>query len=180
MPNPSRALGLAVALALPLAPLPASPSVELSRFMGDWYVIANIPTPIEKDAYNAFESYASNPDGTIAATFRFRKGGFDGSERTYHPKGFVEPDGTNAVWGMRFVWPIKAEYRIAWLNPDYTMAVIARSKRDYVWIMARTPSIPEADYARLVELVGVWGYDTAKIRRVPQCWPSSARTGPTE
>src|SRR5471032_345548 len=102
VPNPSRLLGLAAALALPLAPLPAVPPVDLSRFMGDWYVIANIPTPIERDAFNAFESYARNADGTIAATFRFRKGGFDGTEKTYRPKGFVEPDGSNAVWGMRF------------------------------------------------------------------------------
>jgi apolipoprotein D and lipocalin family protein len=170
MRNTSRLLGLAAALALPMAPLPTMPRVDLPRFMGAWYVIANIPTAIEKDAYNAVESYDLDTDGTIATTFRFRKGGFDGKEKVYHPKGFVEPDGSNAVWGMRFVWPIKAEYRIAWLDPEYTMAVIARSKRDYVWIMARTPAISEADYARLVAEVGKWGYDTEKIRRVPQSW----------
>jgi apolipoprotein D and lipocalin family protein len=155
---------------MPLSPLPTVPRVDLSRFMGDWYVIASIPTSIEKDAYNAVESYAMNPDGTIATTFRFRKGGFDGKQKTYHPKGFVESDGSNAVWGMRFIWPIKAEYRISYLNADYTLTVIARSKRDYVWIMARTPSIPETEYARLVEAIGKWGYDTAKIRKVPQRW----------
>ena len=170
MRNPSRFLGLAAILAMLLAPVPTVPQVDLPRFMGDWYVIANIPTSIETDAYNAAESYALNPDGTIATTFRFRKGGFDGKEKTYHPKGFVESDGSNAVWGMRFFWPIKAEYRIAYLDSGYTLAVIARSKRDYVWIMARTPSIPEADYARLVDAIGKWGYDTSKIRKVPQSW----------
>ena len=46
--------------------------------MGDWYVIANIPTFIEKDAYNAIESYRLDDDGTVATTFRFNKGSLDG------------------------------------------------------------------------------------------------------
>ena len=49
--------------------------VDLERFMGDWYVIANIPTFLEKGAHNAVESYALNDDGTIATTFVFRDGG---------------------------------------------------------------------------------------------------------
>ncbi|MEP6503655.1 MAG: lipocalin family protein [Betaproteobacteria bacterium] len=45
---------------------------------------------------------------------------------------------------------------------------MTREKRDYVWIMARTPTIPEADLARLTAFVGTLGYDTAKLQRVPQ------------
>ena len=37
-------------------PLKTVPRVDLDRFMGDWYVIANIPTFIERDAHNAVES----------------------------------------------------------------------------------------------------------------------------
>lgn len=37
-------------------PFPVERSVDLGRFMGDWYVIANIPIPMEKDAHNAVES----------------------------------------------------------------------------------------------------------------------------
>ena len=59
---------------------------------------------------------------------------------------FVGTDGSNAIWGMQFVWPIKAEYLIAFLDADYTQTVIARSSRDYVWLMARTPTVSDADY----------------------------------
>ena len=155
---------------MPLEPIPTAAHVDLPRFMGDWYVIASIPTSIEKDAYNAVESYALNPNGTIATTFTFRDGGFEGKQRTYHPKGFVRKGGSNAIWGMQFVWPIRAEYLIVSLDADYSQTVIARNKRDYVWIMARTPSIPEADYAGMVARIGAWGYDTSKLRRVPQRW----------
>lgn len=144
--------------------------VDLDRFMGDWYVIANIPTFIEKTAHNAVETYTRNDDGTIATTFVFRDGGFDGKRKQYNPKGFVTDHPSNAIWGMRFIWPIKADYRIAYLSSDYTQTVIGRNKRDYLWIMARSPDIPAADYDAIVRQVADMGYDITQIRKVPQQW----------
>jgi apolipoprotein D and lipocalin family protein len=149
-------------------PIALAEDVDLQRFMGDWYVIANIPTRIEREAWGAVESYRLEPDGTIATTFTFRKGGFDGEPKQYHPRGFVKPGTGNAVWGMQFVWPVKADYRIVWLAPDYSQVIIGRKARDYVWIMAREPSIPDADYEKLVEFIAQQGYDVSKIRKVPQ------------
>jgi apolipoprotein D and lipocalin family protein len=148
-------------------PIHTVPSVDLNRFMGDWYVIANIPTFIEKDAYNAMESYRLAEDGTIATTFTFNKGGFDGPLKTYNPRGFIRDKESNAVWGMQFIWPFKAEYRIVYLSEDYTKTVIGRSKRDYVWIMARKPAISSEDYASILEFLEAQGYDISKVQKVP-------------
>lgn len=150
-------------------PIEAVEHVDLERFMGRWYVIANIPTFLEKDAYNAVETYSLNDDGTIATTFSYRKGSFDGELREYNPRGFVLDD-SNAIWGMRFIWPIKADYRIAYLAEDYSTTVIARNKRDYVWIMARRPHISNAEYDDLKSLIRSLGYDIDKLRKVPQQW----------
>ena len=155
-------------------PLAQADRVDLRRFMGDWYVIASIPTFLEATAYNAVESYRLADDGTIETTFTFRDGGFDGAPRRYTPRGFVVDGQSNAVWGMQFLWPFRAEFRIAWLAPDYGQTVIARTRRDYVWIMARTPQIPEADYARIVQFVAAQGYDVERIRKVPQRWTAAA------
>ena len=148
--------------------------VDLERFMGDWYVIASIPTFIEKNAYNAVESYELDADGTVATTFTFRKGGFDGEVKTYNPRGFIRDEESNAVWGMRFFWPIKADYRIVYVNDDYTQTIIGRNKRDYAWIMARTPSISDEDYFERVKLLREQGYDTSKLRLVPQRWENDS------
>lgn len=148
--------------------------VDLERFMGDWYVIANIPTFLEKGAHNAVESYALNDDGTIATTFVYRDGGFDGEEKRYTPKGFVRDTESNAEWGMRFVWPIKADYRIVYLDENYSQTIIARQKRDFVWIMARESSITDEDYDSLVEFIESIGYDTSKLERVPQRWEGAS------
>ncbi|MEO1248006.1 MAG: lipocalin family protein [Pseudomonadota bacterium] len=147
--------------------------VDLDRFMGDWYVIANIPTFLEKGAHNAVETYELNDDGTIATTFRFRKAAFDGELKEYNPKGFIKDTESNALWGMRFIWPIKADYRVVYLNDDYTQTIIGRQKRDFVWVMARSPSVSDQDYAKLRDFVESLGYDMSKVQKVPQRWPDS-------
>jgi len=153
-----------------LPPLKTVDRVDIPRFMGDWYVIANIPTWIEEGAHNAVESYRLDADGTIATTFTFRKDGFDGPLKTYTPRGYILDPASNAVWGMQFIWPIKAEYRIIYLDEEYSQTVIGRSKRDYVWIMARTPEMNEADYRRISEWLASIGYDIRRLRRVPHRW----------
>ena len=154
----------------PATPLATVSRVDLPRFMGDWYVIASIPTFIETTAFNAVESYALDADGSIATTFTFLEGGFEGRQKRYHPRGFVVDRQSNAVWDMQFIWPIKADYRIAWLAEDYSQTVIAREKRDYAWIMARTPVISEQQYQERVAFLAAQGYDVSKIRKVPQRW----------
>lgn len=151
-------------------PLATVAYVDIERFMGDWYVIANIPTFLEKDAYNPVESYALNEDGSIATTFVFRKGAFDGPRKEYNPKGFVRDTDSNAVWGMQFIWPVKGDYRIVYLAEDYSVTIIGRNKRDFVWLMARTPQIDDAEYARLRELIANMGYDVGKLQKAPQSW----------
>ena len=108
--------------------------------------------------------------GTIETTFTFRAGSFDGPEKRYQPRGFVVENTGNAVWGMQFIWPFKADYRIVHLATDYGVTVIGRQKRDYIWIMARTPVIPDTDYATLVKKAAALGYDTTRLRKVPQRW----------
>ncbi len=158
----------------PQRPLPHVARVDLARLMGDWYVIANIPTPIERGAHNAVESYRLADDGTVETTFTFRAGSFDGALKTYHARGYIRDPASNAVWGMQFVWPFKADYHIAYLAEDYRRTVIARERRDYVWIMSRTPSLSEADFRELLRRVADLGYDVARVRRVPQRWDGSA------
>ncbi len=152
-------------------PLRTVEKVDLKRYMGPWYVIACIPTFIETESYNAIEDYRLEPDGSIDTVFTFRKGSFDGPPKRYNPRGFVVDKVNNSTWGMQFIWPFKAEFLITFLSPDYSQTVIGRNKRDYVWIMARTPQIPELDYQRLCAELGAQGYDLSKLRKVPQRWP---------
>ena len=166
--------GCAVSPATKIQP---APQIDLQRFMGDWYVIGSIPTRPERNAYNAVESYSLQPDGTIATRFRYREGAFDGELKTMNPVGSVVPGTNNAVWGMQFIWPIKAEYVIVDIDRDYQLTIIGRSDRDYAWIMARTPEISDASYQTAVARLKQLGYSVDNLRRVPQRWPEAPATG---
>ena len=148
--------------------------VDLDRFMGKWYVIACIPTFIEKDIFNATETYRRASNGTIETTFTFTKGGFSGPRKTYRPTGFIENTDTNAVWSMQFIWPIRADFRIVYLDANYQRTVIAREKRDYVWLMSRDPILSEEEYADFVRFIVSLGYAENKLRRVPQKWTDTS------
>ena len=150
-----------------MKPIHTVDKVDLNRFMGDWYVIASIPTFIEKDAFNAIESYRLDDDGTVATTFKFNKGSFDGPLKKYHARGYVRDKGSNAVWGMQFIWPFKAEYKIIFLSEDYSQTVIGRTKRDYVWIMAREKTIPADEYEEILKFLQQQDYNIENISKVP-------------
>ena len=46
-------------------PLQTVAHVDLARYMGDWYVIANIPYFAEKGCFDSVESYALRADGEV-------------------------------------------------------------------------------------------------------------------
>jgi apolipoprotein D and lipocalin family protein len=159
-----------------LKPIDTVEHVDLKRFMGEWYVIANIPTFIETDAYNAIETYEMNEDGSIATTFTFRQGSAEGTRKQYNPTGFIVDKQSNALWDMQFIWPFKAEYRVIYLDDDYQTTIIGRSKRDYVWLMSRQPGIDENSYRSLLRFIQTQGYDIDKVQKVPQVWSQNSET----
>ena len=150
--------------------------VDLERFMGDWYVIGFIPVTIpffsEEGAHNGVESYRLTDEGVIETTYTFRKGGFDGPEKRFTPKGWVYDKETNAEWRMQFLWPFKAAYLIVYLDEHYQKTIIGVPARKYVWIMSRDPYVSDADYQELMDQVAAAGYDIERVQRVPQRWPS--------
>ncbi len=150
--------------------------VDLPRFMGPWYVVAYIPIHLpplfsERDAYNGVESYELQADGTIATTYTFRRGGFDGPEKRFTPRARVANPPLNSEWKMKFFWYLPAgDFLILHVDETYRTTIIGVPNRRHVWIMAREPALPEPEYQALLDLVAARGYDLAEIERVPQRW----------
>ena len=154
-------------------PLQPVSRVDLPRYMGNWYVIASIPTHFERDSYNPVETYRLEPDGEICTSFRFREGGFDGPLKRIHSVATVVPDTRSAQWKVHLYWILREQYIVSWLAPDYSRVIIARNARDYMWLMARTPTIPTAEYRQMLARIEAMGYDLSKVRKSPQRWPEA-------
>ncbi|MDQ8182699.1 lipocalin family protein [Pelagicoccus sp. SDUM812005] len=140
--------------------------VDLERFMGTWYVHGYTPTPLDKNAYNATETYELEEDGKIQTTYRFQKGGFDGKWKTMKPRGWVHDTVSNAEWRMRFFGVFTAPYYILYVSPDYKETVIGHPDKDLAWVMTRSAQLGDRDYERLLLELARRDYDLSKVERV--------------
>lgn len=171
-----RPLGTLVSLALLLlagcatmTPPPRTVAhVDLDRYLGCWYVIANIPYFLENGKVASYDTYARRPDGRLDNIFTFRKGGMDAPEQSWHGTAWVTNPATNAEWKVRFVWPLTSTYLILELDPDYRWAVVGTPGRGLLWILARERRLSDTDYEHILGLIERQGYDRTKIARVPQ------------
>ncbi|HMO52595.1 MAG TPA: lipocalin family protein [Kiritimatiellia bacterium] len=142
--------------------------VDLDRFMGDWYVIGGNLTWFERDAYHAIENYRLDEKGRIPTTFTFRRGGFDGPEKTYRSMAFVHDRESNAEWRIQFFWPVRFPYLVVYLDPDYQATAISTDDRKYLWIMSRTPQLREDLRLEIMQTLEEKGFDTSAFVTVPQ------------
>jgi apolipoprotein D and lipocalin family protein len=153
-------------------PLQTVPHVEIPRYMGDWYVIANIPYFAEKDCVDSIESYALRADGKIDNWFTCRKKTFDAPmKRKANAVATIEDTATNATWSVRFFKVISVKYLILDLDPDYQWVAVGHPSRRYGWVMSRSKQMTEQTYQAILEKLRTEGYDTSKFQKVPQKVP---------
>ena len=151
--------------------------VDIEKFMGDWYVVANIPTYIEKNAVNAIESYTLNENGNIDINFTFSELNPNGEIKKYSAKGFIYNKESNAEWRVQFFWPIKFSYKVIYLDNNYKYTVVGVPNRKYLWIMSKEPEIEEVRYNEILEILKTkYNYDIKKIQLVKQEWDNDLRT----
>jgi apolipoprotein D and lipocalin family protein len=150
------------------APVPRVASVDLAKYAGPWFIIGSIPLSLEKGAHNPVETYTPNAEGKIATVFEFRKDSFTGELETKNTEATVVEGSNNAEWEVKLFWVVKGQYVISHLEPDYSAAIIARDKRDHVWILSRTPTITESRMADYRTRITSMGYDIGKFELFPQ------------
>jgi apolipoprotein D and lipocalin family protein len=131
-------------------------------------VIATIPWFVERDNVGTMDIYKMRPDGKIDITYVFHKKELSAKREEMHALGTIKDTGSNARWGVQFIWPFQAPYLVIDLASDYRHTVIGHPSRDLIWIMARKPSMDEGDYRDILARVASQGYDTNRIVRVPQ------------
>ncbi len=147
--------------------LAAHAEVDLSRFMGRWYVIANIPYWPERGKVATRDEYRLREDGRIENVFVFRPD-FESPERRWRGVSRVMPGSAGGHWRVRFVWPLETDLLVLAVAEDYRWALLGHPQRKYGWIFARTPDITDDEYQSLRQRMAEYGYDPDAFLRVPQ------------
>jgi len=149
-------------------PLETVDSVDLERYMGQWYVIANIPYFGERGNVAGRAIYRMRDDGRMDDLYLYREGSFEAPEEEMEGIAWVVDEETNAQWKVQFYWPIRFGYYIIGLDEDYRWAVVGHPSREYAWIMAREPELSDERYGALLELLEARGFDATLLEKVPQ------------
>ena len=151
-----------------LPPPKTVPFVDLDRYLGRWYVIANIPYFLENGKVASYDTYSRRADGMLGNVFTFRKKDFTSPEESWNGTAQVVNAQTNAEWKVSFIWPLKTTYLVIELDPDYRWAVVATPGHDLLWVLARERSLSDETYAGILARIAAQGYDPSRVKRVPQ------------
>jgi len=100
--------------------------------------------------------------------FTFNKGSFTGKKKSVAQKGWVENKETNAHWLVQPFWPLKLDYLILDLDPDYQWTIVGVSSQSYVWIMTRNPNPSENFINSLIKKLDDINYSSKDIKLIPQ------------
>ena len=144
----------------PAAPLRTVTHVDLDRYLGRWYEIARLPTRFEAGLTHVTADYRRNPDGSVQVINRGRR---HGTLKTATGRATVTDPATNAQLEVSFFWPIKGDYWILELDPDYQWALIGVPTRDYLWVLSRQPRLNPEVIRNLMARARLDGFAVEKL-----------------
>jgi apolipoprotein D and lipocalin family protein len=153
---------------LRLPPLETVPHVDLARYVGTWYEIASFPQSFQRGCVATTATYTTRDDGDVDVLNRCRKDALDGPEKSARGRARVVDAATNAKLEVSFFRPFWGDYWVVDLGTDYDWAVVGHPGRDYLWILSRTPTMPEATYEGILARLKTQGYDTSRLMRTLQ------------
>ncbi len=133
------------------------------RYLGTWYEIARLDHRFQRGDVAATATYALNADGTIAVTNRGWRP--DGTQRSVTGRArFLGPRDVASL-AVTFRWPFEGGYHVIRLDPEYRIALVSGPTRDYLWLLARTPTLPEPVVQEWLAFAAGRGFPVERIIR---------------
>ena len=147
-------------------------ALDLNRYLGEWYEIARFDHGFERGVEQAKANYSLKDDGTIKIV---NSGIKDGKPKTAIGKG--KRTDTPALLRVSFFGPFYADYRVMLIDEGYTYALVGSGGANYLWLISRTPGLPETAKSELLVEARRRGYDTDKFIWVRQDKDDTTRSG---
>ncbi|MBC7384708.1 MAG: lipocalin family protein [Cryobacterium sp.] len=146
-----------------LPPLETVPKVDLNRYVGTWYQIAYFPAFFQKSCASDTKAiYSARADGTIDVRNECRKK--NGDLSSIQATARVIDATTNAKLKVKFFWFAPAgDYWVIDLGKNYEFAVVGEPKREYLWILSRTPEMNQTSYNEIIERARLKHFDVNRL-----------------
>jgi apolipoprotein D and lipocalin family protein len=149
-------------------------SVDLDRYAGRWYEVARFPNSFQSDcAGETVAEYERLSNGQIRVVNSCRQA--DGTMKRAEGRAkLADRDGPTSKLKVRFapaflsflpmVW---GKYWVLDLTDDYSAALVGEPGRKYLWVLSRTPIMPDSTYRRMVDTAERQGFDVRRLQRSP-------------
>ncbi len=167
----AHAVGAAPAAAKPLATIA---SLDVPRYMGTWYEIAKFDNRFQRQCVGfTTATYSAMPDGTLKVINRCRTANGEteeaiGAARQVGNASSPKLKVRFAPAILSFLPMVWGDYWVVDLDPNYQLAAVSEEKREYLWILSRTPKVDKATYDALVARLAAQGLDVSKLVPTPQ------------
>ena len=138
-----------------------------SRYLGTWYEIARLENSFETGLEQITAQYSLRDDGGLRVINR----GYDPAEKSWKSaegKAFFVGSPTEGRLKVSFFGPFYGAYNIISLGENYAYALVCGPDYSYLWILSRTPQLPDTALKPLVAKAKALGFDVAKLIFVKQ------------
>ncbi len=136
--------------------------VDLKKYAGLWFEIARFENSFQKGVADSRAVYELKGDGRIRVV---NSGvGADGKIRSAEGSAYVPDPSQNSKIRVSFFWPFYADYYILELADDYSWSLVGSSDSDYLWILARTKTLPQNVIDKILKLAKKRGYDIERFK----------------
>lgn len=136
----------------------AVPHFQKNRYLGKWYEIARIDFKFEKNLNNTTATYGLRPDGKLSVLNQ----GYNYVKKKWKQargKAKLVGKADEAMLKVSFFGPFYAGYNVIRIDAAYQYALVAGRNFDYLWILSRTPKLPDAvktDYLQYAQKLGFY------------------------
>ncbi len=141
---------------------------EPVRYLGKWYEIARLDHSFEKGLERVTANYSFRKDGGIKVLNK----GFNPENKKWKDaegKAFFIDDTATGRLKVSFFWPFYASYNIIALDTiNYSYSMVCGPDKTYLWILSRTPNMPDSTKSALIQKAESLGFDTSKLIFVKQ------------
>ena len=140
-------------------------SLDVERYMGRWYELARYDHSFERDLEYCQAQYTLLDNGKI----RVENSGVD-SKNGKHKLSVGKAKLGDAPGQLRvsFFLFFYSDYNILALDDNYEWALIGSKSPKYLWILSRTPQLPQSVMDDILTLARQRGYDTSELIMVKQ------------
>lgn len=140
--------------------VPPISDFDLTSYLGKWYEIARLDHKFERDMDFVNAVYTIRSDGKIGV----RNRGYNSKRKKWKEStAYAIETGVPGQLKVYFFFLIGGDYKVAFVNKDYTYAVVSGGTTNYLWLLSRNRSVDKATLSKMLRIAENLGYDTSKL-----------------